>query len=70
MQQLFYGLKWYNTLEFPELDVSPGKKEVKQGKLVKFISPAKSQNINPISPNPKFILGILQIKSAIFQWLV
>ena len=45
-------------LEFQEEDVSPGKTEVKQGKFVEFISPAKdyfretykSQNINPISP--------------------
>ena len=57
----------------------PGKTEVKQGK---FVSPAKgyfretykSQNINPISPTPKFTLGIIQIKvkslSTSFQWLV
>ena len=57
-------------LEFGESDVSPGKTEVKQGKFVEFISPAKgyfretykSQNINPISPTPKFTLGIIQIK--------
>ena len=29
-------------LEFRESDVSPGKTEVKQGKLVEFISPAKN----------------------------
>ena len=69
-------------LEFQELDVSPGKTEVKQGKFVEFISPAKgylretyqSQNLNPISPTPKFTLGIIQIKvkclSASFQCLV
>ena len=40
--------------------MSPGKTDVKQGKFVKFISPAKGysretyklQNINPISPTP------------------
>ena len=56
-------------LEFRELDVSPGKTEVKQGKFVEFISPAKgyfretyqSQNLNPISPTPKLTLGIIQI---------
>ena len=70
------------TLEFRESDVSPGKTEVKQGKFVEFISPAKgyfretyrSQNINPISPTPKFTLGIIQIKvkrlSTSFQCLV
>ena len=44
-------------------------REVKQGKFVEFISPRKgyfretykSQNINPISPTPKFTLGIIQI---------
>ena len=59
------------------------KTEVKQGKLVKCISPAKghfrkktykSQNINLISPTPKFTLGIIQIKVksllASCQWLV
>ena len=48
----------------------PGKKEVKQGKFDEFIPLAKgyiketykSQNINPISPTPKFTLGIIQIK--------
>ena len=61
---------------------SPGKTEVKQGKFVKFISQAKgylretykSQNINPISPTPKFTLGIIPIKvkslSTTFLWLV
>ena len=56
-------------LEFRESDVSPGKTEVKQGKFVEFISldegyfleKCKSQNINPISPNPKFTLGLIQI---------
>ena len=69
-------------LEFRELDVSPGKTEVKQGKFVEFISPAKgyfretsqSQNLNPISPTSKFTLGIMQIivkcLSASFQCLV
>ena len=50
--------------------MSPGKTVVKQGKFVKFISQAKvifretfiSNNINPISPTPKFTLGIIQIK--------
>ena len=62
--------------------MSPGKTEVKQGIFVKFISLAigyfresyKSQNINPISPTPKFTLGIIQINvkslSTSFQWLV
>ena len=53
-------------LEFRDSDVSPGKTEVKQGKFVEFISPAKgyfretykSKNINPISPTPKFTLKI------------
>ena len=57
-------------LEFRELDVSPGKTEVKQGKFVESISPAKgyfsalikSQNTIPISLTPKFTLGIIQIK--------
>ena len=71
-------------VEFRESDVSPGKTEVKQGKFIEFISPAKgyfretykSQNINPISPTPKLTLGIIQIKvkslSTSFQctWLV
>ena len=45
-------------IEFRESDVSPGRTEVKQGKFVEYIFPAKdyfretnkSQNINPISP--------------------
>ena len=57
-------------LEFGESDVSTGKTEVKQGKFIEFIFPAKgyfretykSQNINPISPAPNFTLGIIQIK--------
>ena len=69
-------------LEFRESDVLPGKIEVKQGKFVEFISLLKgylsetyeSQNINLISPTPKFTLGIIQIKvkslSSSFQWLV
>ena len=48
----------------------PGQTEFKQGKFVEFISLAKtyfretykSQNINSISPTPKFTLGIIQIK--------
>ena len=48
----------------------PGRTEVKQGKFVEYIFPAKgnfretnkSQNINPISPTPKFTFGIIQIK--------
>ena len=54
--------------------MSTGKTEVKQGKFVKFISPAKgyfretykSQHINPISPTPKFTLGIIRIHADIF----
>ena len=57
-------------IEFRESDVSPGRTEVKQGKFVKYIFPAKgyfretnkSQNINPISPTPMFTFGIIQIK--------
>ena len=68
-------------IEFQESDVLPGRTEVKQGKFVEYIFPAKgyfretykSQNINPISPTPKFIFGIIQIKvkslSNSFQWL-
>ena len=63
------GLLPQITPEFPELDVSPDKTEVKQGK-VQFISPAKgyfretfkSENIKHFSPTPKFTLGIIQIK--------
>ena len=44
-------------IEFRESDVSPGRTEVKQGKFVQYIFPAKgyfretnkSQNINPVS---------------------
>ena len=69
-------------IEFRESDVSPGRTEVKQGKFVEYIFPVKglfretnkSQNINPISPTPKFTFGIVQIKvkclSTSFQWLV
>ena len=69
-------------IEFRESNVSPGRTEVKQGKFVDYIFLAKgyfretnkSQNINPISPTPKFIFGIIQIKvkslSTSFQWLV
>ena len=69
-------------IEFRESDVSPGKTEVKQGKFVEYIFPAKgyfrdankSQTINPISPSPKFTFAIIQIKvkslSTSFQWLV
>ena len=69
-------------IEFRESDVSPGRKEVKQGKFVEYIFLAKgyfretnkSQNINPISPTPKFTFCIIQIKvkslSTSFQWLV
>ena len=57
-------------IEFRELDVSPGRTEVKQGKFVEYISLVKgdfretnkSQNINPISPTPKFTFGIIQSK--------
>ena len=69
-------------IEFRESDVSPGRTEVKQGKFVEYFFPAegyfretnKSQNINPISPTPKFTFGIIQIKVksilTSFQWLV
>ena len=69
-------------IEFQESDVSPGRTEVKQEKIVEYIFLAKgysretnkSQNINPISPTPKFTFGIIQIKieslSTSFQWLV
>ena len=69
-------------IEFQESDVSPGRTEVKQGKFVEYIFPVKgyfretnkSQNINPISPTPKFTFGIIHIKvkslSTSFQWLV
>ena len=67
-----YKLEFRDTykLEFREPDVSPGKTEVKQGKFVEFIFPVKdyfretykSQNINFISPSPKFTLGIIQIE--------
>ena len=74
---------WYcnEKLKFQESDVSSGKTEVKKGKFVEFIFPAKgyfretykSQNINTISPTPKFTLGIIQIKvkslSTSFQCL-
>ena len=61
--------------------MSPGKTEVKQIKFVEYIFQAKgyfretnkSQNINSISPTPKFTFGIIQIKvkslSTSFQWL-
>ena len=56
----------FQELEFRESDVLSYKTEVKQGKFVDVVSPAKSyfretyksQNINPISPTPKFTLGI------------
>ena len=62
--------------------MSAGKTEVKQAKFVEFISLAKSylretyksQNVNPISPSPKFTLGIIQIRvkslSTSFHYLV
>ena len=70
MHAIMAKTKTNNKLEFRESDVSSGKTEVKQGKFVKFISPVKvflretykSQNINPISPTPKFTLVIKQIK--------
>ena len=54
-------------IEFRESDVSPSRTEVKQGKFVEYIFPAKgyfretnkSQNINPISPTPKFTFGVI-----------
>ena len=62
-------------LEFRELDVSPGKAEVKQGKFPTkdyLRETYKSQNTNPISPTLKLALGIIQIKvkslSTRFQW--
>ena len=46
--------------------MSPGKTEVKQGKFVEFKGYFRvaytSQNINPISPSPKFTLSIIEIK--------
>ena len=69
-------------IEFRQSDVSPGRTEIKKGKFAKYIFKAKgyfretnkSQNINPISPTPKFTFGIIQIKvkslSTSFQWLV
>ena len=69
-------------IKLRESDVSSGRTEVKQGKFVEYIFPAKgnfreinkSQNINPIYPTPKFTFGIIQIKvkslSTSFQWLV
>ena len=50
--------------------MSSGRTEVKQGKFVEYIflekgyfrETNKSQNINPISPTPKFTFGIIQIK--------
>ena len=68
--------------EFRELDVSPGRTEVKQEKFGEYIFPTKgyfretnkSQSISPISPTHKFTFGIIQIKvkslSTSFQWLV
>ena len=55
---------------FQESDVLPGRTEVKQEKIVEYIFTAKgyfretnkSQNINSISPIPKFTFGIIQIK--------
>ena len=55
--------------------MSPCKTEVKKGKFVEYIFPAKgyfretnkSQNINPISPTPKFTFGIIQIKVKTYQ---
>ena len=79
---LFMGDNSNSKLEFRESDVSPGKTEVKQGKFIEFISPAKgyfretykSQNLNQIFLTPKFSLGIIQIKvisiSTSFQCLV
>ena len=56
-------------LEFRESYVSPGKTETKQGKLSNLypwerviLKTYKSQNVNPISPAPKFTLGIIHIK--------
>ena len=69
-------------IEFRESDVSPDRTEVKQGKFVEYFFLAKGyfretnkpQNINPISPTPKFTFGIIQIKvkslPTSFQWLV
>ena len=62
--------------------MSPGKTEVKQGNSSNLYPPAKvyfretykSQNINHISPTPKFNMGtieiIVEILSTIFQCLV
>ena len=62
-------------IEFRQSDVSPGRTELKQGKFVKYIftgkgyfrETKKSQNINPISPTPKFTFGIIQIKVKAYQ---
>ena len=59
-------------IEFQESDVSPGLAEHKSNKenllnifsrrRVFFRESNNSQNINPISPTPKFTFGIIQIK--------
>ena len=64
---LLVTLNLCGKLELQESDVSPGKTEVKQGKFFECISLAmsyfretyKTQNINSISPTPKFTLGII-----------
>ena len=60
------------------MDVSPGQTEVKQGNFVEFISRVKGyfretyklQNINPLSPTPKFTLGRGVSVSKIFTMLL
>ena len=54
------------NLKFQKLDVSVG---ITEGKFVELYHPmkdyfrevCKSTNINPISPTPKFTLGIIQV---------
>ena len=70
------------STRIPRIGCVPGQTEVKHGKFVEFISGEKgyfretykSWNTNPISPSPKFTLGIIQIKvislSTSFQRLV
>ena len=65
-------------LEFQESDVSPGQTDVKQGKFVECISPAKgyyretykSQNLNPISQTLKFNLRMGRVCEQNFWYHV
>ena len=55
--------------------MSPGRTEVKQGKIVEYIFPAKgyfretnkSQNINSISPTPKFTMVSYRSRLKAYQ---